>query len=158
MNGINWSILYSNGDIVKQIEDNGKYNLFNDVSKQNIIFFTIQNQHNNMSYSVNLQNGQFLINGSSINFTIENDFRHQSININDLSKNIFWYNDCEAIIGQSQPKLLKVYFGYKIPLNIQYVYGNLIEQKILASIDVETNKFSISQSKKIKIQQKIIQI
>lgn len=163
MNGINWTALYQNGNVVKQIQDNGNYTLFTQLNKQNIILFSVENSFNDVTYSINLKNGQFLINGIPINISINSSYKNiQLQNYTKNNINLFWYNDCQAIVGSNQSKINTCYFGYKIKTSIPYNYkdiiGEIIQFKLSASIQFGNNIFSMSQTKKIKTDKGVIAI
>lgn len=167
MNDILWKVMYKDGTIVQEQQDNGKYNLFTKLNKENIIYFFITNKKNNITYSINLKNGDLLVNGVIINQSIQIDKKNEKIKpLNQLNKSLFWYNQCISQIGSNNIEFANVFFGYNAQVNIPYNYKQLIGRiskiKLLCSINSNNNSFSISLTKTfnyiINGEEKIIQL
>lgn len=56
-----WEVIYNDGSVFRQYEEDGKENVFRDINQEKMVVFNLY--HNGKYISLNIKNGSFFLNG-----------------------------------------------------------------------------------------------
>ncbi len=159
MQNVVWEITLKNGKILKEYDDKDKETIFTDIlpQKEDFIFISLIDLKNGNKCGINLENGEFFLNG--IPFDVQHNIDGILFEVGkvEFAKGIIQYKCPKPIFMGVNSKVETETFniGYKIDTDIKWRVGNkkmeLIKYQIMLSIYADTGKVSISSIKTVKI-------